>query len=81
MIYFPLEILSSILCHQPKTELKNARLVCKTFDRVATPLLSEDIFVFPTYADIEKSTLLASRYGSYVKTLTLSSEYFLPGLF
>ena len=80
MMHLPPEIISSILCHQPKTELKNARLVCKAFNAVATPFLFEDIFVIPRYADMEKSTLVASRFGSYVKTLIVSSEYFQPGL-
>lgn len=80
MMYLPPEILSPILCHQPKTVLKNARLICKAFEAVATPLLFKDIFIIPRYADMEKSTLLASRFGSYVKTLILSSEYFEPEL-
>lgn len=79
-MYLPPEILSIILCHESKTVLKNARLVCKAYEGVATRFLFKDMFVFPRYADMEKSTLLASRFGSYVKTLIVSSEYFDPGI-
>ena len=76
MMYFPPEILSNVLSHQPKTELKTARLVCKAFDAAAVPFLFKDIYLIARYADMEKASLLASQFGSYVKTLTLSSETF-----
>ena len=75
-MYLPPEILSSILSHQPKTELKTTRLVCKAFDAAAVPFLFKDIYLVARYADMEKASLLASRFGSYVKTLILSSENF-----
>ena len=73
---FPPEILSSVLSHQPKTELKTVRLVCKAFDAAAVPFLFKEIYLIARYADIEKASLLAGRFGSYVKTLILSSEVF-----
>lgn len=73
---FPPEILSSVLSHLAKTELKTARLVCKAFDAAAIPLLFKDIYLIARYADMEKASQLASRFGSYVKTLILSSENF-----
>ena len=73
---FPPEILSSVLSHLPKTETKTARLVCKAFDAAAVPFLFKDIYLIARYADMEKASLLASRFGSYVKTLILSSENF-----
>ena len=75
-MYLPTEILSAILSHHPKTELNTARLVCKDFDAAATPILFKEIFLIARYAEMEKASLLASRFGSYVKTLILSSEYF-----
>ena len=75
-MYLPPEILSSVLSHQPKTELKTARLVCKAFDAAAVPFLFKNIYLIARYADMEKASLLASRFGSYVKTLILSSESF-----
>ena len=73
---FPPEILSSVLSHLPKTELKTARLVNKAFDAAAVPLLFKEMYLIARYADMEKASLLASRFGSYVKTLILSSEFF-----
>ena len=73
---FPPEILSSILSHLPKTELKRARLVCKAFDAAAIPFLFKEIYLIARYADMEKASLLAGQFGSYVKTLILSSEDF-----
>lgn len=77
-MYFPPEILSAILCDQPRIELKKARLVCKAFDAAAVPLLFDEIFVAVRYADIERSNLLASRFGPFVKTLIFYSEYLEP---
>ena len=79
-MYFPTEILSAILCYQPKIDLKRARLVCKAFDAAAVPFLFDEIFVTVRYADIERSTLLASRFGPFVKTLVFCSEFFEPGV-
>ena len=76
MINFPAETLSATMSHLPKTELKKARLVCKAFDAAAVPFLFKDIYLIARYADMEKATLLASRFGSYVKTMILSSEWF-----
>ena len=75
MLFAP-EILSSILSHQPKTDLKTARLVSKAFDATAAQFLFRDIYLIARYADMEKASLLASRFGSYVRTLILSSEKF-----
>ena len=75
-MYFPHEILSNVLSHQPKIELKTARLVCKAFDAAAVPFLFKKIYLIARYADMEKASLLASHFGSYVKTLLLSSETF-----
>ena len=76
-IYFPPEILSAILCYQSRIELKKARLVCKAFDAAAVPFLFDEIFIAARYADLEKAILLASRFGSFVKTLIFCSEEFL----
>ena len=73
---FPLETLSATMSHLPKTDLKKARFVCKAFDAEAVPFLFKDIYLIARYADMEKATLLASRFGSYVKTMILSSEWF-----
>ena len=78
-MYFPLEIISAILSNQPKTELKEARLVCKAFDTAAIPFLFNEIFFIARYADMERATSLASHFGSYVKTLIFSSESFPQG--
>ena len=79
-MYIPPEITSAILYHQSKTELKKARLVSKAFDAAAVPFLFEEIFVFARYADMEKATLIASRFGHFVKTLIFCSESFEPGI-
>lgn len=77
-MYCPPEIISAILCYQSKIELKKTRLVCKTFNELAVPFLFDEIFVTARYADIERATLLASRFGPFVKTLIFCSEYFDP---
>lgn len=77
-MYCPPEIISAILCYQSKIELKKTRLVCKTFSELAVPFLFDEIFVTARYADIERATLLASRFGPFVKTLIFCSEHFDP---
>lgn len=77
-MYFPPEIISAILYHQSKHELKKGRLVCKTFDTAAVPFLFDEIRVVARYATMEKVTLVASRFGRFVKTLIFCSEAFEP---
>ncbi|CAF9936684.1 hypothetical protein IMSHALPRED_010858 [Imshaugia aleurites] len=79
-MYCPPEILSAIMWYLPKVELKKARLVCKAFDAAAVPFLFDEIFIIPRYANIEKATLLASRFGPFVKTLIYCSEDFDGGI-
>lgn len=79
-MYFPPEILFAVLRYQPKIELKKARLVCRAFDAAAVPFLFDEIFVTVRYADIERSTLLASRFRPFVKTLVFYSETFEPNV-
>lgn len=75
----PAKILSTILCYQPKIGPKKARLVCKAFDAAAIPFLFDEIFVTARYVDMEKATLLASRFGPFIKTLIFCSEEFEQG--
>lgn len=77
-MYIPPEIISAVLSHQSKNELKKARLVSKAFDAAAVPFFFDEIFVFARYADMEKATLIASRFGRFVKTLIYCSEFFEP---
>ncbi|KAF6218216.1 hypothetical protein HO133_006177 [Letharia lupina] len=78
-MYFPAEILSATLCYQPKVDLKKARLVRKAFDAAAIPFLFDEMFVTARYVDVEKATLLASRFGPFIKTLIFCSEEFEQG--
>ena len=65
--------LQSLVCRDlTKTELKVARLVCKSFDQAAVPFLFDEVFVAARYSDLEIADLVASRFGAYVKTVTLS---------
>ena len=77
-MYLLPKIIPKILVHQSKIELKESRLLSKAFNRAAVPFLFDRIFVIARYADIERATLLASRFGPFVKTLIFCSEYFEP---
>ncbi len=61
-----------------KAELKVARLVCKSLDQVAVPFLFDEVFVAATYSDLDAADLVASRFGVYVKTITLSFVEYKP---
>ena len=77
----PPEILSAILSHHTKTELKKARLVCKAFDAAAVPHLFNEILIVARYAQMERARLLASRFRSFVKTLIFCSEFLKPDFY
>ena len=65
--------LQSLVCQElTKPELKVARLVCKSFDQAAIPFLYDEIFVAARYRDLEIADLVTSRFGTHVKTITLS---------
>ena len=76
----PSETVSNILCYQPKIELEKARLVCKTFDAAAVQFLLHESSVIARYVNIEKATLLASRVGSFIKTIIFHSDHFRPSV-
>ena len=61
-----------------KAELKVARLVCKSLDQVAVPFLFDEVFVAAIYSDLDTADLVASRFGAYVKTITLSFVEYKP---
>ena len=71
----PQEVLSAILSHLPSTELKTARHVCKALEAAAVPHLFNEIFIVARYAQMERATLLASRFRPFVKTLIWCSEF------
>lgn len=65
--------LQSLVCQSlTKSELKVARLVCKSLDQAAVPLLFDEIFVAASYSDLEIADLVASNFGSCVKKITVS---------
>ena len=72
-MYLPLELQRFICRGLTKAELKAARLVCKSLYQAATPFLFDEVFVAASYSDLEVADLVASRFGTYVKTVTLSS--------
>ena len=72
----PLELQILVCRGLTKAELKAVRLVCKSLDQAVTPFLFDEVFVTASYSDLEVADLVASRFGTYVKTITLSSvEY------
>ncbi|CAD6590200.1 MAG: hypothetical protein ASARMPRED_004667 [Alectoria sarmentosa] len=68
----PPELQILVCQNMTKTELKNARLICKSLNQAAVPMLFDEVFIAATYSDLEIADLVASRFGSYIKTITLS---------
>ena len=65
--------LQALICqNMTKAELKCARLVCKSFDRAAVPLLFDEVFVTADYSVLDTADLVASRFGLYIRTINLS---------
>ena len=71
-MYLPLELRNLIFQDLTKAELKVTRLVCKSFDQAAIPFLFDEVFVAARHSDLEIADLIASRFGAYLKTITLS---------
>ena len=71
-MYLPLELGTLVCRHLAKAELKVARLICKSFDRAAAPFLFDKVLIAATNSDLQIADLVASRFGAYVKTVTLS---------
>ena len=68
----PPELQSLVCQNMSKAELKVARLICKSFDQAAVPFLFDEVFVTVSYSELDIAGLIASRFGSYVKTVTVS---------
>ena len=71
-MYLPLELRNLVFQDLTKAELKATRLVCKSFDQAAIPFLFDEVFVAARYSDLEIADLVASHFGAYLKTITLS---------
>ena len=71
-MHLPLELGTLVCRHLAKAELKVARLICKSFDQAATPFLFDEVLIAATNSDLQIAELVASRFGAYVKTVTLS---------
>ncbi|CAF9935724.1 MAG: hypothetical protein ALECFALPRED_006532 [Alectoria fallacina] len=74
----PPEVQTLVCQNMTKTELKNARLICKTLDQAVVPLLFDKVFVPVTYSDLDVADLVTSRFGLYIKTMTLSIVEYNP---
>ena len=71
-MHIPLELQILICQNMTKAELKCARLVCKSLDRAAVPFLFDEVYVAASYSALEIADLITSRFGLYIKTITLS---------
>ena len=77
-MYLPLELRNLVFQDLTKSELKVARLVCKSFDQAAIPFLFDEVFVAARYSDLKIADLVASHFGGYLKTITLSFVGYKP---
>ena len=68
----PPELEVEVCRNMTKAELKVCRLVCKSFDKAAVPFLFDEVFVAASYSDLEIADLVVSRFGPYLRTVTLS---------
>ena len=65
--------LQTLICQSlTKTELKCARLACRSFNRAAIPFLFDEVSVAANYSILDTADLVASRFGLYIRTINLS---------
>lgn len=72
----PLELQIMVCRLLNKKELKIARLVCKSFERVAVAFLFNEVFLSTTRADFEVAQLTIRHFRRHIKTLVFSSVYY-----
>ena len=53
--------------------LFNVRLVCKSFEQAANPLLFDQVYVSNTRADLKIANLTVLCFGRYIRTLVFRS--------
>lgn len=74
-IYVPPEVARIIASNCDKPDLQVLRLVCQSFDMVASVQLFDRVWLAPRYADLEIAESVAARFGSFIKTIMYTSEY------
>lgn len=67
------EILGLVLVLLPKSDLKQARLVSKSFEQSAVPYLFNEVFLSTNDADFPVTRLTVKHFSKYIKTLIFSS--------
>lgn len=72
----PQELLSMVCSSLTKADLKNVRFVSKAFGQAAGPFLFDEIYISPFVSNINVANLLASRFLTTIKTLTVSVVHF-----
>lgn len=60
--------------------LFNVRLVCKSFEQAANPLLFDQVYVSNTRADLKIANLTVLCFGRYIRTLVFRSQINLHGV-
>lgn len=76
MKYLAPEILSYICSFITRSDLKALRLVCKAFGAAGVPKLFDELYITARYADLERASKVASRFGPFIKTLVYSAQNF-----
>lgn len=71
----PPEILGLVFGSLEKSALPNVRLVCKSFEEAADPLLFDQIYISSIRTDLEIANLTVLRFGRYVHTLVFASTH------
>lgn len=68
----PPEILGHFFRHLEKPTLFNVRLVCKSFEETASPLLFDQVYISSFRTDLEVANLTVLRFDRYVRTLVFA---------
>ena len=78
----PNEVLSLVLSHLFKSDLKKVRLVCRLWSEMAIPTLYERVYVSPHSKDLEVFNSIASNkhLSEVVKEVVYDASYFNPNL-
>ena len=69
-ITLPPELMTMIMSYVSKKQLKNFRLVCRSLDHHAIPLLFDEISIQPDCEGMATSRLCLQEFGPYIKSLT-----------
>lgn len=76
IVSLPPELTNEIFNHFKKAELKELRLVCKHFERSATPLLFDHVSISNNNVSLQIAKAIVGTFSSSIKTILFENVFY-----